>query len=289
MAKEQGLFTVAEDDQEKEMIVVAEGEMWNDDKKREVLRPDDKTDRRPSPPPLRPPAPANPTNTPRATTLPSGGVGNVTEVAEDGWRNTKDVKQFTQFLLDEINRIGNPNAWRTKTEKERGLAQLKKLDHYVSQALREDYDSYLDLKSIDNVRNTIEKNIDDTEYAMDGMTHMKRERKKMRRRRGEDEGVDLVKEAQTPHFNGMQIHISAFERAIVGALMNGRASGGRDIEELYTEAKSRYNINDREELAIFQILTDMGLPTFKDRLRIGKSSDPTRTEGFGEWQSQYYA
>jgi len=66
-------------------------------------------------------------------------------------------------------------------------------------------------------------------------------------------------------------------------------SGGRNIEELYAAAKDKYKIDDREELAIFQILADMGYPTFKDRLRFGDDQDPRRTSDHGEWQSQYYA
>lgn len=206
---------------------------------------------------------------------------------EQGWRSTKDPKDFMEFLQGELQRIGNPRAWRTRSEKERGLAQLKKLDHFTSEALRSDYDNVLDVPSVDAIRNRVEQHIEQTEVALEGIQNMKKQRKKMRRR-GEDD-PEMVKEGGVPHFNGMNVMISPFERAIVGALLNGRASGGRDIEELYTEAKAKYDINPREELAIFQILTDMGLPTFKDRLRIGENQDPTREEGLGEWQSNYYA
>jgi len=204
---------------------------------------------------------------------------------EEGWRSTKDPKDFMEFLQGEIRRI-KPQSWQTKSQKERGLAQLKKLDHFISEALRKDYDDILNVVSVDEVRKRVEHHIEQTEIALEGIEKMKKQRKKMRRA---DEDPELVKEGGVPHFNGMNVMISPFERAIVGALMNGRASGGRDLEELYAEAKKKYEIGPREELAIFQILADMGLPTFRDRLRIGDSEDPTREEGLGEWQSQYYA
>lgn len=205
---------------------------------------------------------------------------------ERGWRSTKDPKDFMEFLQGEIRRI-KPQSWQTKSQKERGLAQLKKLDHFMSEALRSDYDDLLNVGSVDDVRKQVEHHIEKTEIALEGIQDMQKNRRKMRRR-GEDD-PDMVKEGGTPHFNGMNVMISPFERAIVGAIMNGRASGGRDLEELYTDAKAKYDIKPREELAIFQILADMGMPTFRDRLRIGDNEDPTREDGFGEWQSQYYA
>ena len=72
-------------------------------------------------------------------------------------------------------------------------------------------------------------------------------------------------------------------------MINGKVSGGRNMEELYAEAKKKYSLNDREELEILAILADFGYPIFKDRLRLGDKEDPSRDEGFGEWQSQYHA
>jgi hypothetical protein len=206
---------------------------------------------------------------------------------EEGWRSSKDPKLFMPFLQNEIRRIGNPHLWRTKSEKERGLAQLKKLDHFISEALRNDHESVLDVPSIDALRNQLERHIDECEIALEGIQNMKKQRRRMRR--GEEE-LDMVKEAGTPHFNGISVNITPFERAIVGALINGTVSGGRNMEELYEDVKKKYDLNPREELSIFQILADMGYPTFKDRLRIGeKDGDPSREEGFGEWNSTYHA
>lgn len=287
MVLEQGLFTVAEGDNEEQLFLIAD-----DDDGRQPI---DLSKYQPSEPKPQP-QPSGEEKPPKLPVYPQevqpqpSFPPKATPAADDqpkGWRESKDVKQFTQFLMDEMDRIGNPAGWRTESEKRRGLGQLNKLNTHLSQALREDYDSILDLDHIEKARSAIEKHIDDVEYALDGMSYMRKQRKNMRRRRADDD-PDLVKEATAPHFNGMQINISAFERAIVGALLNGRASGGRDIEELYVDAKKKYDITDREELAIFQILADMGLPTFKDRLRFGENEDPTREEGFGEWQSQYY-
>jgi hypothetical protein len=73
-------------------------------------------------------------------------------------------------------------------------------------------------------------------------------------------------------------------------MINGVVSGGRNMDELWKEAKEKYEMNSREELEILQIMADMGYPEFRDRLRVGeKDGDPSREKGFGEWASNYYA
>lgn len=283
MANEQGLFTVAEEDFEKELFVVAEEE----EEPKKPVPPEFPHEIPRSPLPVRPPQveqiPVQPQPPEKMPVRP--GQEQPKQDADD-WRNSKDVEKFTQFLYNEMQRIGKPAQWRTQTEKERGLGQLKRLNHYISEALRNDYDSHLDVSKIDQARNMVERYIDEAEMAIEGIRNMRKQRKQMRR--GEQEN-DITKEATAPHFNGLQVNISAFERAICGALINGKIAGGRNIEELYTEAKKKYGFNPREELAILQILADFGYPIFADRLRLGENNDPTRTEGWGEWSSQYYA
>ena len=99
----------------------------------------------------------------------------------------------------------------------------------------------------------------------------------------------MVKEAGTPHFEGLQYQISALERALVGMLINATVAGGRDMEELFAKLEKKYKLTDRETLAIRQILSDMGYPVFKDRARIGEDEDPSNPDEPREWQAQYYA
>ena len=256
MTKEKDLFTVSEDEKtEKEIIAVSENE-------EKVAMP-------------------------MMQYLEEEGPK---EEEDDGdWRTSKKPEHFIVFLVTDFNRIPNPSeVMGTKSEAERTLSQYKRLDADVSQALRLDYDGTIDIKKVDEMRRQIEANIDALEDALDGIEMMKKQRKKMRRRRATND-PELTKEAGTPHFNGMQMVITPFQRAIAGSLINGKVSGGRDMEQLYEEAKKKYAINEREELELLQILADMGYPIFKDRLAIGDSNDPTRDKDHGEWQSQYYA
>jgi len=279
MAKEEGIFTVVEDEQihnglTRELISVAEDEL---------TLPSQKT---PPPSVFAPLSESQPAGGEKPESLPAGGENP--EQAE-GWRNTKKPEHFTQFLADDLARIPRPGTTRgNQALMERTLGQYKKLNGYVSQALREDYDDVLDASQLDKARKFIEQCVDELELGLESLENLKKNRKKMRR--GDDESSDLVKEATAPHFTGMQVNMSAFEGAIVRSLINGVVAGGRNIEELYAKAKEKYDFTPREELAIFQILSDFGYATFQDRLRLGETNfDASKSEDGGEWSAQYFA
>jgi hypothetical protein len=282
MAKEEGIFTVAEDEQiqgsARELISVGEDELKLPEIGQKVSPPNVFVT-----PPERQPAGAQ-----KPQPMPAGGEKPEQMANENGWRNTKKPEHFTQFLADDLARIPRPNAARgNQALMERTLGQYKKLNNYVSQALREDYDDVLDAVQVDKARKFIEQCIDELEMGLEGLDNLKKNRKKMRRGEYENE---LVKEANTPGFAGIQMQVSAFEGAIIRALINGTVSGGRNMEELFAEAKQKYDITPREELAIFQTLADFGYPTFKDRLRLGDTKvDTSKSEEGGEWQAQYYS
>jgi hypothetical protein len=229
------------------------------------------------------------------------GISDEQEVRENvpakqepqGWLQTKKVEQFVQFLDEQMSKIPTvQHAQGNLSKMENAAARWKKLNNYCSEAMRGDFDGVLNVDEIDKKRQQVEYNMDALQDAIDSLHTMKQTRKQQRRKhRRADEDFDetMTKEATAPHFNGFQMVVTPFQRAIVGALINGKVSGGRNIEELWTEAKKKYNMDAREELEILQVLADFGHPEFKDRLRLGDDEDPSRKEGFGEWTSNYYA
>ena len=245
MAKEEGIFIVSEDEMICEEEIIAVAE-------EEVFRP----------------------------------VTNPEPEAPKSWLESRETEHFPKFLTDEFNRIRKPDLARSSiSEMERALAQWKELNGHVSKALRDDYHSKLDAKWLDKMRSVVEQYIDQLEAALDSYKQLQQNRKNLRRRGEDDYEDELVKEANTPHYHGLQTNVTAFETSIVRALINGVVSGGRNIEELYEIAKKKYDFSPREELALFQILSDMGYPTFHDRLKIGDdNSDPDK---IGEWQTNY--
>jgi hypothetical protein len=276
--------------------------------------------------PTRQPSPEpQPVLPPEPQPLPSpDGEPETRFPASKGWMDSQEAKDFMPFLLGEMRRIKQPGACaRNRNEAERALGQHKRLDNYVSKALREDWKGEIPIADLDRVRQQLEQNIEALERMLEAHHEMKRSRKQVRRHRRasdgcasifpkqghacpkcaaplwEDDGGNPVclacdndgirKEAATPHFEGLQYQISAFERALVGTLINAVVSGGRDLEELFKKLEKKYKLEDREVLAIRQILSDMGYPVFKDRARIGENEDPSDPDEPREWQSQYYA
>jgi hypothetical protein len=238
----------------------------------------------------------------------------VAENGPKGWIDSQEAKDFMPFLLGEMKRIKRPEICAgNRNEAERALGQYKKLNAYVSKALREDWKGEIPITELDRLRQQLEQNIDKLERLMESHHEQKRRRRQVgRRRRASDESMcpkcaaplweegdalvclacdssGLRKEAATPHFEGLQYQISAFERAVVGTLINAVVSGGRDLEELFKKLEKKYKLDDREVLAVRQILSDMGYPVFKDRARMGEDEDPTDPNEPREWQSQYYA
>lgn len=253
MTKEEGLFTVSEDEKlEKEIISIAEEEYQ----------------------------------------MTFEEPVQQSYVKDESWLDNKDVSKFVQFLQEQMSKIPTlQQAQGNLSKMENALARWKKLDNYCSEALRGDFHATLDADDIDKKRQIIETNMDNLQDGIDSIHAMKQTRRQQRRqhRRRADEDFDITKEATAPRFNGFQMVITPFQRAIVGALINGKVSGGRNIEELWKDVKEKYKMDDREELEILQILADFGYPEFKDRLRVGENEDPSRDSGFGEWSSQYYA
>lgn len=229
------------------------------------------------------------------------------------WLETQKACDFMPFLFHEFERIGPGRHARGKSEAERAMGQFKRLNGHISRALQSDYDGEIDIKKVEPLRQQIEGAVEALQATLDALSDLAKQRKQMRRpnrRRGSDDlcgecgallwkqGDDqtcvvcdqgLVKEATTPRYQGLQYQISGFERAIVGTLINGKISGGRNIEELYDKLKKKYSITDREELAIIQAMADMGYPQFLDRAKVGEELDPTDEKNFGEWQAQYHA
>lgn len=257
MTKEEGIFTVSEEEMDNnEAIVVAEDEI--EPKTAEFV-------------------------------MPMGfQESQQEEKDEEEWRISKKPEKFIVFLVNEMGRLPKINhVLGNKSKMEKALGQYRKLNAYISQALQSDYDDVINTDKVDKIREVIEKINDQLEDALDKINKLTRQKKKMKRR-GEDEN-ELTKEAGTPHFNGFQMVITPFQRAIAGALINGKVSGGKDMEQLWEDVKKKYNMTDREQLEILQILEDQGYPVFKDRLRADEDVDPTETKEKGEWQANYYA
>lgn len=80
----------------------------------------------------------------------------------------------------------------------------------------------------------------------------------------------ITKEAGTAR---IQLVITPLERALTGILINGYVSQGKQIEAAFAELKKAYNLTEREELSIMQLLLDMGYPAARNLVGMPHKND----------------
>jgi hypothetical protein len=98
----------------------------------------------------------------------------------------------------------------------------------------------------------------------------------------------MLKNAFTPK---LQVVVTPFERAISGIIINSVVAGGKQLEDVFEFLKKKYDLNEREELAIMQIIMDSGFPIYRDRGTISSNpDDASEEESYGvEFIKGYFA
>jgi hypothetical protein len=233
---------------------------------------------------------------------------------ETDWLNDQDHGRFLAYVKDKITKIPK-HSGETIPGCERAKAFLKSIDNEISKAMRTDLEGIIDEQEIDALRKEIENMVErldkqikklkgtkkaslDVRLISEGkcnkcnnnapMWHNVYENKMvcMHCEAEEARNNDTIeKTAGTPILN---VYMTAFERGIIGIIINSTISGGKNIEETYMRLKNKYNFTPREELAIQQLVADYGYPVYKDRGLINEPSDPATGDGV-DWQTNYQA
>jgi hypothetical protein len=197
------------------------------------------------------------------------------EAVVTDWQKDRDPKQFMAYILKIYPAEIPKHDGSSTLGCERAIQFLTKLNKEISEALRRDEDNCLDIAKLEEVRVEI----------LQGITKLKKHIKKLNEKsKKAEETLSLVKEAEiekqasTPI---IQLVMTPFERAISGILVNSVVSSGKPFEEVYEFLKKEYKLDSREELAIFQILKDMGHPIFIDRGTISttKKKEDGKSQG----------
>jgi len=230
------------------------------------------------------------------------------------WKDHGDHSQFVGHVKDKLTKIPR-HTGETVPGCERAKAFLKSIDTEISKAMRSDLEGVVDESEIDALRKQVDDMVDRLDKQIKKLTGTKRAALDVRMvseghcekcassapmwhdtandklvcMSCEGEAVrkndGLDKTASTPVLN---VYVSAFERAVVGTMINSKVSAGRHIEETYEKLKNKYNFTPREELAIQQLVSDYGYPVYKDRGLLNEPSDPASGDGV-DWLTQYHA
>lgn len=241
------------------------------------------------------------------------------EIEEDNvedqknWKNDGLHLHFIEYIKDKKSKIPR-HSGETVPGCERAKSYLKSILTEISKAMRSDLDGVIDELEIDNIRKDVDNMIERLDNQIKKIRGTKKaafdiklysegscqkcgsnapmwhdisgEKVVCMHCEAEIKSDDSIeKTAGTPVLN---VYISAFERAIVGTIINSKVSAGKNIEDTYDKLKNKYNFTPREELAIQQLIADYGYPVHKDRGLLNEPSDPAAGDGV-DWLTNYNA
>jgi len=212
------------------------------------------------------------------------------DMKQTNWADDRDPSKFVEYLR--VSFSGVPvHDGNSISGCERALKHLNDLNREISEAIRKDSENVLDpdFDEIEKYRVKI----------LQGLVSLKNRigelRKKIKQEGSQKKKAsdleDFIKSAVSTSEEGiskeasaakMQMVVTPFERAITGILVNAVVSAGHPFEDVYEFLKKKFDITPREELAMLQIVMDMGFPIFKDRGLIGgKEESPTEPKEDG--------
>lgn len=218
----------------------------------------------------------------------------VEEEEETTWKDDNDTGKFSEFLIRMYGEIPK-HTGTSISGAERALTYLSGLNSEISKAIRIDSDNLLDVDLIEDYRVKIMKDIVTLKNHIKKLEKKIRGSKKSASEEVEEEKIvkaeandsSLKKEGSLPRAT---LIMTPFERAIAGILINSVVSAGHPFEEVYEFLRKKYKLDSREELAILQLVMDMGFPIFKDRGTIGEDDKKEEEGGNGiDFIKNYFA
>jgi len=193
------------------------------------------------------------------------------------WQEDRSVENFMDYVKDSYPSKIPKHDGNSMVGAERAIKWLTNFGKEISEAVRKDDSGVLDDSILEEMRVSVMKDI------LLLKEHVKKLDKafkgKLKKKAGLDGDImkyaEEIEIAYNHEINGeirkiaahpkIQLVVSPFERAISGIIINSVVSGGKPLEEVYDFLKEKYELTDREELAVMQVIMDSGYPIFKDR------------------------
>lgn len=218
------------------------------------------------------------------------------------WQEDRAVDSFMDYIKDSYPHKIPKHDGKSIVGAERAIKWLTNLGKEISEAVRRDDSGVLDDEELEEMRVKIMKDI------LILKEHVKKLDKGLKGKLKKNAGLDddLMKYAEeiehafnyeneqelkkTAAHPKLQLFVTPFERAISGIIINSVISGGKPLEEVYEFLREKYELTDREELAVMQIIMDSGFPIFKDRGTFSSKKDKDSKSKHGiEFIKNYFA
>lgn len=205
-------------------------------------------------------------------------------VADTNWADDGDTSKFIYYLRDMFNSVPSHDG-NSISGCEKAMAHLERLNKEISLAVRGDSKDALS-EVLDEVEDYRVKILQGMVALKTRIGELKKKFKEEASQKRASEDLELMKQAKS---GKVQVFITAFERAISGILVNAVVSAGHPFEDVYDYLKDKFDITEREELAILQIVMDMGYPIFKDRGIIGGDEEGDDNKDGVDFMKNYFA
>lgn len=180
------------------------------------------------------------------------------------YKDDGDISDFMNYVRDMYPGKIPEHDGQSTVGCERAITFLDKLNSEISRAIREDSDNVLNINELEEVRVKIMRDV------LILKEHLNNLKKKIKENAKTASSISLgslnsglIKEATTPR--NVTISVSPFERAIVGIMINAHVSAGHSLDKVFDFLCEKYDLTEREQLAVMQVCMDSGFHIFKDR------------------------
>ena len=190
------------------------------------------------------------------------------------------LKNFLPWLHHMANNVPSHTGHDTPGI-ERASAYLDNLDRAISQAVRSDIRGELDINQVTDARRAVR---DGNKRLKDRLDALMGKKKKAQTEE------QLVKNAQKITGVGhVVVTVPLLISRIARVCINGMVSAGHDIEDMFDKQASKYDLSEREQAELLQLLEDMGYPMRRDRgFERDETIDIRKSDNF-DWAAQYHA
>lgn len=198
------------------------------------------------------------------------------EVEQDPWKWT--VATFLQWLKEKMDGVPR-HSGKDSAGIERAIAYLEALDKEISRAVRSDLNNEIAIDAVERAREALHTGKESLQDRHDKIMKTKYPKRK-KKADGQDDS--MVKEAgKSAHIGDIAVTVPLFISAIARTCINSMVSAGKDIEDCFDKLAKEYDLSNREELELMQLLSDMGYAMRFDRgATRSKEVDYTSTENF---------
>ena len=203
------------------------------------------------------------------------------EYVEKNYPDDGNLEKFHEYLAGKYEDIPRHDG-ESVAGCERAVVYLDKLNREISKNIREDDDHVLDIDVMSDYQQKIMRDI------IVLKDHIKKLKRKFKETAVKEDKTAIDDSAFVKEAAGtikLYVCITPFTRAICGILINSVVSAGKPFDKVYDYLVGKYDITAREELAILQVLMDMGQPVFKDRGSLPipeEAKDKSRLEALEE-------